>query len=92
MCCPVAGNMEGPSADGLQAGFYKDNWSTLSIDVVNLIKQTLAGQYFWECINTTDLVLIPKTNNPISPLYYKPISLCNVIYKIIAKILRNRIS
>ena len=42
-------------------------------------------------INQTFIALIPKTDNPTSINHYRPISLCNTIYKIISKILANRL-
>ncbi|PKU82800.1 hypothetical protein MA16_Dca006098 [Dendrobium catenatum] len=36
------------------------------------------------------VVLIPKTSNPSIPSAYRPINLCNSIYKIVAKVLLNR--
>ena len=42
-------------------------------------------------LNKTHIALIPKVSNPNTPKDFRPISLCNVVYKIIAKSLAERI-
>lgn len=42
--------------------------------------------------NETSIVLIPKINQPKNFNHFRPISLCNFIYKIVAKILLGRLS
>ena len=42
-------------------------------------------------INKTNVSLIPKTNQPTKMTDFRPISLCNTTYKIISKVLANRL-
>jgi len=44
------------------------------------------------CLNSTFLALITKENNPTTLGDYRPISLCNLCYKLISKIISNRIN
>lgn len=42
-------------------------------------------------MNSSYIALIPKSTNPVSVMDFRPISLCNVLYKLILKVLANRL-
>jgi exonuclease III len=85
------GPLKAPGPDGLPGRFFQRNWGVLREDVVRGVQEFFAKGELPEGINDTMLVLIPKGNDPQSLKDYRPISLCNVIYKVISKCLVNRL-
>ena len=60
-------------------------------NVTNLVLNVLNGGMPIAELDKTNIALIPKTSNPKRMVEFQPISLCNVIYKPISKILANRL-
>nr|XP_029143833.1 uncharacterized protein LOC114924217 [Arachis hypogaea] len=83
-------SFKAPGPDGFQAIFYKEFWDSLSNDVCGLVKRAFEGEPMNAAIFDTLIVLIPKVEVPSSLREFRPISLCNVIYKIVTKVLVNR--
>lgn len=54
-------------------------------------KRWLVEGQFPAALNNMNIVLIPMIDNPQSVRDLRPISLCNVVYKIIYKVLYNRL-
>lgn len=71
----MMGPNKAPRPDGLTAGFYQTHWDILGLT---------------DDMNKTTIVFIPKVKNPQSLKQFRPISLCNVIYKTCSKVLANR--
>jgi hypothetical protein len=85
------GSYKSPGPDGMLALFYKPYWSIVEIDVVNIVTSFFSNGHMLKAMNHTFLALIPKTNAASTVHQFRPISLCNVIYKTISKILANRL-
>jgi len=78
-------NTQGPY--GLTALFYQRFWHSLKEDLVGLVRDFFRTRSFDKRINETNIFLILKTEKPQRMTEFRPISLCNVSYKFISKIL-----
>jgi ribonuclease HI len=83
--------LKAPGPDGLPALFFQKFWHIVGRDVQNLVLEILNNNRSPEDINNTFIALIPKIKNPVTPKDYRPISLCNVVMKIVTKVIANRI-
>jgi hypothetical protein len=80
-----------PGPDGFTVDFYQKHWATIGSEVCNLVLSILNSGHMNEDFNSTYIALIPKVKNPTSVTEFRPISLCNVLYKIVSKVLANRL-
>jgi exonuclease III len=85
------GDLKAPGPDGMPSIFYKHFWSTVGDQVTAEVLNVLKGGDIPEGWNDTMVVLIPKTSNPVKLKDLRPISLCNVLYKVISKVISNRL-
>ena len=85
------GPQKAPSLDGLPAFFYHEFWNTVKRDIFNTINVFFHSSFLLKTLNHTFITLIPKIHFPEEVSHYRPISLCNVIYKIISKLMVNRL-
>ena len=80
-----------PGPDGMSPLFFQKFWTTIKKEVVNAIQTFFHTGHLLKSVNHTVITLIPKVLNPTSLKQFRPISLCNTMYKVIAKILANRL-
>ena len=80
-----------PGLDGMSRIFYKSFWHIVGKDVIEVVLTALNSGIIPESLNITFLALIPKIKDARKVLDFRPISLCNVVYKLIAKVLVNRL-
>jgi len=83
--------LKAPGPDGMPALFFQHYWHIVGKDVVQFVLNILQGNVDLATINKTFIALIPKVKAPSTPKDFRPISLCNVIYKIVSKVLVNRL-
>ena len=77
--------------DGMSTLFFQKYWSIVGTNVSNLVLNVLNhGMSIFE-INRTNIALVPKNKNPHKIIDFSPISLCNMVYKLISKTLANRL-
>ncbi|MCH79466.1 endonuclease/exonuclease/phosphatase family protein, partial [Trifolium medium] len=80
-----------PGPDGFNPAFYQHFWELCSDDIFEAAKEWLDRGYFPSSLNETNICLIPKCDDPVSMKDMRPISLCNVLYKMVSKLLANRL-
>lgn len=83
--------LKAPGPDGMPPIFFQNFWpivgSLVSKTVLDFLNHGITPPKF----NETHIVLVRKTKSPKNVTEYRPISLCNVIYKLASKTLANRL-
>lgn len=80
-------HLKSPVPDGLNPIFFKKLWTFTKSHIFQLVTNFFNSGFLPKLVNNTDIVLIPKTNHLDTIRNLRPISLCNIRYKIITKLL-----
>ncbi|XP_075668948.1 uncharacterized protein LOC142638768 [Castanea sativa] len=77
--------------DDMPPLFYQSFWSLIGEDIISAVLDCLNNCKIPNEINFTNITLIPKVKSPELITDFRPIRLCNVVYKIVSKVLANRL-
>lgn len=80
-----------PGPDGYCIEFLRASWDVVGNDVISAIEEFFRNGRLLKDLNTTTIVLIPKIDTATKLGEFRPISCCNLVYKIITKIIANRL-
>ncbi|KAL0427053.1 UNVERIFIED_CONTAM: LINE-1 retrotransposable element O protein, partial [Sesamum latifolium] len=82
--------VKAPGLDGYSSGFFKAAWPVIGEEVTRAILEFLRTGRLLKQVNTTLISLVPKVHNPTVVSEFRSISCCNVLYKIITKVIVQR--
>ena len=80
-----------PRPDGMSPFFFQKFWHIVGPDVTKVVLSVLHLGKYLRKMNFTHIVLIPKKNDPQNIMEFRPISLGNVVSRIVSKVLANRV-
>ncbi|XP_073039414.1 uncharacterized protein [Primulina eburnea] len=80
-----------PGPDGMSTFFFQKYWHEIGREVSLAVLEILNGGRQFADWNETIVTLISKIKNPMTMKDFRPISLCNVCYKIVARAPKNRL-
>jgi hypothetical protein len=85
------GDLKAPGPDGLHAIFFKRFWNMLGDELIDEVLHAINNAVIPEGWKDTTIVMIPKVEIPDRVSQFRPISRCNVVYKVISKVLSSRL-
>jgi len=84
-----AGKAPGP--DGFTSNFFHHFWDLIKVEVWQVVEESRTLRWMYLGLNATFIALVPKAEESNTPDKYRPIALCNIIYKIVSKVIATRL-
>ena len=92
--CGVLRDLQGdkaPGPDRFTIAFFQHCWQVLQEDIMGFFQEVYEQGQFEKSLNANFIALIPKKPNALNIKDFRPISLIGSIYKLLAKVLANRL-
>lgn len=80
-----------PGPDGYSVEFLRASWDTVGEGITSAVREFFRNGRLLKDMNTAAIALIPKKPEACCLTDYRPISCCNIVYKLISKIIANRL-
>lgn len=80
-----------PGPDGWMVELFSEFFDLMGKDLVRVVEESRVNGFVSGALNSTFIALIPMNSKPESFDEYRPIALYNLVYKIISKLIANRI-
>jgi hypothetical protein len=80
-----------PGPDGWTHELFQTFFDIMGEDLHKVVEESRSTGHIPGALNATFFALIPKVSKPDTFNDFRPISLCNFVYKVISKIIASRI-
>jgi len=75
-------SIKSPGPDGFSSSFFKASWQEVGNMICEATQEFFTTWRMCKQWKSTRLILIPKVQSPSAPTEFRPISCCNVVYKV----------
>jgi hypothetical protein len=81
-----------PGPDGFGAFFFQHYWDIIKLDVTNAVLEFFTSSWILPGFNSNIIALLPKSPDASFIDHYRPIAMANFKFKIISKVIADRLA